>query len=71
MRHFNPELQYVIECDASDFAIGAILSQEVEWRLHLVAFHSRKMNNYEINYVIYDKELLAITSTFQDWTRDL
>ena len=25
LRHFNPELQCVIECDASDFAISAIL----------------------------------------------
>ena len=56
LRHFDTELQCVIECDASDFAIGAILSQEVEGRLHPVAFHSRKMNKYEINYEIHDKE---------------
>ena len=39
LRHFDPELPCVIECDASDFAIGAILSLEVEGRLHPVAFH--------------------------------
>ena len=44
LRQLDPELQCVIECDASDFAIGAILSQGVKGRLHPVAFHSRKMN---------------------------
>ena len=57
LRHFDPELQYVIECDAYDFAISAILSQKVEGRLHPVAFHSRKMNKHEINYEIHVKEL--------------
>ena len=71
LRHFDPELQCVIECDASDFAIGAILLQEVEGRLHPVAFQSRKMNKHEINYEIHDKELLAITSAFKEWRRYL
>ena len=71
LRPFDPKLQGVIKCDASDFAIGAILSQEVEGRLHPVAFHSRKMNNDEINSEIHDKELLAITSTFKKWRRYL
>ena len=71
MRHFDPELQGVIECNASDFAIGAISSQEVEGRLLTVAFHSRKMNKHEINYEIHDKELLGITSVFIEWRRYL
>ena len=71
LRDFDPELQCVIECDATDFAISAILSQEVEGRLHPVAFHSRKMNNHEINYEIHDKGLLVITSTFKVWRRYL
>ena len=71
LRHFYPELQCVIECDGSDFGISAILSQEVEGRLHPVAFHSRKMNKHEINYEIHNKELLAITSAFKEWTRYL
>ena len=64
LRHFDPHLPCIIECDASDFAIGAILSQKCDGRLHPVAFHSRKMNKQEINYEIHDKELLAITSAF-------
>ena len=55
LRHYDPELPCIIECDGSDFAIGAVLSQEFEGRLHPVAFHSRKMNKHENNYEIHDK----------------
>ena len=44
LRHYDPELPCIIECDASDFAIGTVLSQEFEGRLHPVAFHSRNVN---------------------------
>ena len=53
--------------DASDFALGAILSQYLGKRLHPVAFHSRKLNNAERNYEIHDKELLAILDAFKEW----
>jgi len=57
----------VIETDASDFALGAILSQFQDKRLHPVAFHSRKLNSAECNYEIHDKELLAIWEAFMEW----
>ena len=71
LRHYDPELPCIIECDASDFPIGAVLSQEFAGRLHPVAFQSRKMNKHEINYEIHDKELLAITAAFKKWRRYL
>ena len=71
LRHYDPELPCIIECDASDFSIGAFLSQKFEGRLHPVAFHSRKMNKHEINYEIHDKELLAITAPYKEWRRYL
>jgi len=56
--------------DASDFALGAVLSQrDKEGRLHPVAFHSRKFQPVEINYEIHDKELLAIVDAFKHWRR--
>jgi len=68
--HFDPAKEVIIETDASDFAIGAILSQrDEERRLHPVAFHSRKFQPVEINYEIYDKELLALVDAFKHWQR--
>ena len=66
----HPDFQkpFFLESDASDFALGAVLSQPGEdERLHPVAFHSRKFTAAEINYEIHDKELLAIVDSFQEW----
>jgi len=61
----------VVETDASDFALGCVLSQYQERCLHPVAVHSRKLNSAERNYEIHDKELLAIMESFKEWKRYL
>jgi hypothetical protein len=67
LRHFDSSLPIRLETDASDFAIGAVLSQPFEGRWHPVAFFSRKMDSAERNYDIHDKEMLAIVSSFKEW----
>ena len=69
LAHFDPDHQIIIETDASDFAIGTILSQlqPADNDIHPIAFHSRTMAPAERNYDIYDKELLAIVESFQHW----
>jgi hypothetical protein len=58
----------LIETDASDFAIAAVLSQKFEdGRLHPVDFQSRKLSSPEMNYDVYDKEMLAIVFAFKKW----
>jgi len=51
-----------IEADSSDFASGAVLSQQLpgEEKWHLVAFYSKSLSPVEQNYEIHDKEMLAI-----------
>ena len=71
LKHFDPDIPAIVETDASDFALGGILSQSHEKRLHPVAFHSRKFSPAEINYDIHDKELLAIVDCFKKWRRYL
>jgi len=68
--HFDATKPVIVESDASDFVLGAILSQrDAENRLHPVAFHSRKFTPAEITYEIHDKELLAIVDAFKHWWR--
>ena len=67
LRHFNSELEVIIETDASNFAIGCVLSQKWEKRLHPVALHSSKMTPAEMNYDVHDEELLALVVAFQEW----
>ncbi|TFY50672.1 hypothetical protein EVG20_g11391 [Dentipellis fragilis] len=59
---------YLVEVDASDFAVSGILSQCAEDQLwHPVAYLSKALSEAERNYDIYDKELLAIIRTLETW----
>src|SRR6187551_3494369 len=58
-----------LSTDASDFAVGAVLSQlDPEDQLwHPVAFYSKSLDVHERNYEIYDKELLAIIRALEEY----
>ena len=60
-------MEYIVTYDASDFVIGAVLSQINKDGEHPIAFESRKMNSAEGNYLTYERELLAIIHALQTW----
>jgi hypothetical protein len=61
LRHYNLDRAALLETDASDFAISGILSQKFEdGKLHPVQFVLRKLSPAEMNYDLYDKEMLAV-----------
>jgi len=49
-----------VETDISEHAIKGVLSQEQERKWKSIVFLSRMMQATKRNYIIYDKELLAI-----------
>jgi len=68
LTHWVPDTQLVVETNASDYALAAILSiMTKNNEIHPVAFHSRTFSAPELNYNIHDKELLAIFEAFKIW----
>ncbi len=61
------EGKFHVEADASEGAIGAVLSQEQGRKWHPVTFLSKALTFMEQNYEIYNKELLAIMLTLDEW----
>ena len=63
-----PDKLIIVETDASDYALGAILFIQTDsGEIHPVAFHSRTFSAPELNYDTHDKELLAIFDAFRVW----
>ena len=64
---------FCIEADSSDFATGAVLSQQSleteKW--HPMAFLSKSLSPVEWKYEIHDKEMLAIIRAMEEWRQFL
>jgi hypothetical protein len=72
LQQVEPHKPFVIETDASDFAIGSCLLQKAEdGQLHPVAYESRKLSDAQIRYPVHEKELLAIKQALLGWHRYL
>ncbi|MBW0550244.1 hypothetical protein O181_089959 [Austropuccinia psidii MF-1] len=67
LSNFDPSLPTIVETDASDYALGAVLSQISDSGKHPIAFDSRKLLPAELNYEIHDKELLGIVWALEHW----
>lgn len=63
----DPDRQFVVNTDASDFATGAVLQQDFGSGLQPVAFSSHKLSDAERRYPTHDREMLAIISMLGEW----
>jgi hypothetical protein len=53
-------LPFELMCDASDFALGAVLGQRINKVPHAIYYASRTLNDAQLNYSTIEKELLAV-----------
>ncbi|KAK1611965.1 hypothetical protein QYE76_035638 [Lolium multiflorum] len=53
-------LPFEIMCDASDFAIGAVLGQRVDKKLNVIHYASKTLDAAQRNYATTEKELLVV-----------
>ena len=58
------ELPFTLMCDASDFAIGAVLVQRKCKVFHVIYYASKVLNDAQLNYATTEKELLAVVYAF-------
>jgi len=52
-------------CDASDYAVGAILGQRIGKNLHVIAYASRMLDRVQCNYHTTEKELFAVVFSLE------
>nr|CAN80119.1 hypothetical protein VITISV_005871 [Vitis vinifera] len=60
VRALNWQLPFEVMCDASDFAIGAVLGQREDGKPYVIYYASKALNEAQRNYTTTEKELLVV-----------
>nr|GEZ53061.1 reverse transcriptase domain-containing protein [Tanacetum cinerariifolium] len=61
----NWDLPFELMCDASDFAIGAVLGQRHEKHFRPIHYASKTLTEAESKYTMTEKEMLAVVYAFE------
>ncbi|GBO01107.1 Transposon Ty3-G Gag-Pol polyprotein [Araneus ventricosus] len=67
----SPDARLSLTCDASDRALGSVLSQEENGEWKPLSFFSRKLTPAEQRYSVYDRELLAVYASVHHFSYTL
>jgi len=64
----DPSLPYILDTDASEFAVGGILSQkDASGQVRVIEYYSRRLSASQKNYAPGKLELLALIVTLEHW----
>nr|GFC82604.1 retrovirus-related Pol polyprotein from transposon 17.6 [Tanacetum cinerariifolium] len=61
----NWDQPFELMCDASDYAVGAVLGQRIEKHFRPIHYASKTMNQAEANYTTTENEMLAVVYAFK------
>nr|GFA70663.1 reverse transcriptase domain-containing protein [Tanacetum cinerariifolium] len=61
----NWDQPFELMCDASNYAVGAVLGQRIEKHFRPIHYASKTMNQAETNYTTTEKEMLAVVYAFE------
>ena len=62
----NWKLPFELMCDASDYALRAVLGQRAEKLPHVIYYASKTLNDAQLNYSTTENELLAVIFALTD-----
>ena len=67
---YQPDFEqpFILRCDASDHAIGAVLSQIIDGKERPVGFYSRKLTSSQLNWAPKEKEMYAVVAALLKWS---
>lgn len=60
MQPLDRSQPFQIMCDSSDYAVGVVLGQRKDKKLHAIYYASRTLDEAQINYATTKKELMVI-----------
>ncbi|KAL4282496.1 hypothetical protein GQ457_16G018920 [Hibiscus cannabinus] len=58
------KLPFELMCDASDYAVGAVLGQKKGKIFHPIYYASKTLNDAQVNYTTTEKEMLVVIFAF-------
>ncbi|GJW49210.1 reverse transcriptase domain-containing protein [Tanacetum coccineum] len=64
----NWNLDFILMCNASDYAVGAVLGQRIDKQFRLIYYASKTMNYAQEHYTTTEEELLAVVYAFDKFS---
>nr|XP_009615492.1 uncharacterized protein LOC104108213 [Nicotiana tomentosiformis] len=58
------EQPFELMCDASDYVVGAVFWQRKDKFMHPIYYASRTLSGSQLNYIVTEKEMLAVVFAF-------
>jgi len=65
MQTLDWELPFEVMCDASEYAIGAVLGQRKDNKPYAICYASRTLDEAQVNYATTKKEFLVVVFTLE------
>ena len=59
--------RFILDTDASDIAVGGVLSQEQNGQEVVIAYMSKALGKHEVSYCVTRKELLAVVTALRNF----
>ena len=63
----NWDYPFDIMCDASDCAVGAVLGQRIDGKLHIIYYASKTIDEAQTRYATTKTELLTVVFAFENF----